>query len=100
MSGLSVPQVKSIPVRSFRSLINEIKRFQACLSSETEVGIFANGAGLPLHVESVRRSGQMLIFEGVDSNGRQARIIQHYTQVSIQVVAVTKLQQEARRIGF
>ncbi|MFL5239024.1 MAG: hypothetical protein ACJ8EL_15765 [Rhizomicrobium sp.] len=98
--GLSVSEVKSIPARSFKSLVNELKRFQASLSSETEVGIFANGAGLALHVESVRTSGQMLIFDGVDSNARQARIIQHYTQVSVQVVAVNKLQPQARRIGF
>ena len=100
MAALSVRQVKSIPVKSFNSLVDEIKRFQEGLSSETEVGIFANGAGLPLHVESIRMSGQILIFDGVDSDSRHARIIQHYTQVSIQIVALNKLQPEARRIGF
>jgi hypothetical protein len=100
MAGLSVPEVKSIPVKSFKSLVEELKRFQKGLSSEDEVGIFASGAGLPLHVEAIRNSGQMVIFSGVDSNARRACIIQHYTQVSIQIVALNKLQPVARRIGF
>jgi hypothetical protein len=100
MAGLSVPEVKSIPVKSFKSLVDELKRFQKGLSGEDEVGIFANGAGLPLHVETVRSSGQMVVFSGVDSSARRACIIQHYTQVSIQIVALKKLEPEPRRIGF
>lgn len=97
---LGLEHMKSIPEMSFDALSREMKRFQEGLSDEMEVGIFANGAGLPLHVENVRMSGQMVIFHGVDGEGRQARIIQHYTQVSVQMVAVKKLQAEARRIGF
>lgn len=100
MAGFQLPEIKSIPEMSFDSLAKEIKRFQDALPNDMEVGIFANSVGLPLHVESVRKSGQMVVFDGVDGEGRQARIIQHYTQVSVQMVAVKKLEAEARRIGF
>jgi hypothetical protein len=36
----------------------------------------------------------------VDEQDRQARIIQHYTQIRVQMVAVKKLGQQATRIGF
>jgi hypothetical protein len=100
MVGFADIEIKSIPEQAFEDLIEEIRRFQETLSDETEVGIFANGAGLPLHVESVRMANLMVVFDGVDGEGRQARIIQHYTQVSVQMVAVNKLQDEPRRIGF
>lgn len=93
-------EIKSVPEYAFEALTKEIKRFQKGLSDEMEVGIIANGAGAPIHVESVRMSGQMVVFDGVDGEGRQARIIQHYTQVSVQMIAVNKLAEEARRIGF
>lgn len=93
-------EIKSVPEYAFEALTKEIKRFQKGLSADMEVGIAANGAGLTIHVESVRMSGQMVVFDGVDGEGRQARLIQHYTQVSVQMIAVNKLQAEARRIGF
>jgi hypothetical protein len=100
MAGFQLPEIKSIPEMSFDSLAKEIDRFQMLLPADMEVGIFANGAGLPLHVETVRMSGQMVVFDGVDGEGRQARIIQHYTQVGVQMVGVNKLEAKARRIGF
>lgn len=42
----------------------------------------------------------MVVFDGVDGEGRQALIIQHYTQVRVPMIAVNKLQAEAKSIGF
>jgi hypothetical protein len=80
--------------------VRELALFQEGLSEETEVGIFANGASIPMHVESVRLSNQLVVFNGVDGEGRPACIIQHYTQISVQMIAVRKLENEPRRIGF
>jgi hypothetical protein len=96
----SLPEIKSIPEYAYDALVREIERFQGALTDEMEVGIIANGAGLTIHVDSLRFSGQMIVFSGVDGEGRQARLIQHYTQANVQMIAVQKLSQEPRRIGF
>lgn len=95
-----LPRIKAVPELAYESLVKEIKRFQDRLPSDMEVGIVANGAGLTVHVDTVRFSGQMIVFDGEDSEGRMARLIQHYTQANVQMVAVKKLKAEARRIGF
>ncbi|KQV62702.1 MULTISPECIES: hypothetical protein [unclassified Caulobacter] len=99
-SKFQVPVLKSIPEYAFDALVEEMKRFQTRLSDETELGIVANGPGLTIHVDDLRLSGQMVVFDGVDSEGRAARLIQHYTQVNVQMVAVPKQQEKPRRIGF
>ena len=95
-----IPEIKSIPEHAFDALVAEMKRFESRLSDETELGIVANGAGLTIHVETLRFSGQMVVFDGVDGDGRASRLIQHYTQVNVQMVAVAKQQEQPRRIGF
>src|SRR5689334_5510372 len=95
-----LPEIKSVPEYAFEALVREMKKFQEDLSDETEVGIVANGAGLTIHVESVRMAGQMLVFRGVDAEGHPAQLVQHYTQVNVQMVAVQKQEDEPRRIGF
>lgn len=42
----------------------------------------------------------MFVFSGFDNFGRTARLIQHFTQVNVQMVAVDKLNETASRIGF
>lgn len=95
-----IPVMKSIPEQSFEDLVEEIHRFQSRLSDEMELGIVANGAGLTIHVDRLQRSGQMIIFSGTVSDGYEARLIQHYTQINVQMVAVPKLDESPRRIGF
>ncbi|MCD2324757.1 hypothetical protein LQ953_12100 [Sphingomonas sp. IC-56] len=95
-----VPRLKSIPEHAFDALVLEIDRFQQRLTGEQEVGVVANGAGLIIHVGQLRFSGQMIVFDGVDGDGREARLIQHYTQANVQMIAVQKLADQPRRIGF
>lgn len=95
-----MPNIKPIPEYAFDALIAEIRKFQSRLSDDMEVGIVANGAGLTIHVGEIRYSGQMIVFDGVDGEGHEARLIQHYTQANVQMISVKKLQAEARRIGF
>lgn len=98
--NFDMPKLKSVPEYSYDALVKEMERFQRSLSAEDEMGIIANGAGLVIHVEGVRYSGQMIVFSGVDSNGNEARLVQHYTQTNVQMIAVGKLHDEPRRIGF
>jgi hypothetical protein len=87
-------------VRAFEALSKEVSSFQDHLLSTQEVGISVNGADNVIHVFAIRRSGQMVVFEGTDSHGRSARLIQHYTQVNVQMIAVDTVAEQARRIGF
>ncbi len=104
--GVSLPSlpklepIKSVPELAFSALAGQMDRFQDGLTADTEVGVIANGAGLILHVERVTYAGQMIVFSGTDSEGRRSTLIQHYSQINVQMIAVPKLNEEARRIGF
>jgi hypothetical protein len=95
-----IPEIKPVFEYAFDALVAEMKRFQARLSDDMELGIVANGAGLIIHVENLRCSGQMFVFDGVNSNGHPSRLIQHFTQANVQMIAVPKLEEEPRRVGF
>ena len=92
--------MKTPPELAFEALAEEINRFQRSINTDSEVGIVANGGGLIIHVEHVRQSGQMIVFDGVDPQSRNARLVQHFTQTNVQMLELEKLQEEARRIGF
>jgi hypothetical protein len=93
-------EIKTAPDYAFDSLSSEVTKFQNGLTGEYEVGLAMNGAGGTIHVNSIRLESQLIVFEGVDDQGRTARVIQHYTQLSLQMVAAAKLDEHARRIGF
>ncbi len=95
-----LPEIKSIAEYAYDALLGEIKRFSGQLPDDMELGIVSNGGGLIIHIEKLYQSGQMVVFIGSDGEGRQARLIQHYTQANVQMIAVKKLDAEARRIGF
>ncbi|UDF03286.1 hypothetical protein [Asticcacaulis sp. AND118] len=95
-----IPTIKSAPEYAFDALRLEMKGFQSRLTDEFELGAVANGAGLIIYVSGVRLSGHMIIFEGEDANGHKAILIQHFTQVNVQMIAVPKQKDEPRRIGF
>jgi hypothetical protein len=42
----------------------------------------------------------MILFLGQFPDGRRFELIQHYSQVSMLLVAVPKMKEEPRRIGF
>ena len=98
--NMRVADIKSVPEYAFDALSLEVDKFQATMSADLELGISVSGADNVIHVRAIRKSGQMVVFEGVDIQGRTARLIQHYTQVNLQMVAVPKLDEQAKRIGF
>lgn len=95
-----LPQIKAPHEYAFDALSREVSKFQGTLSPETEVGISVSGADNVIHVRAIRQSGQMVVFEGMDNQNRTARLIQHFTQVNLQMIAVAKLDEQAKRIGF
>lgn len=96
----STPKIVSIPEGAFGSLVERIELVQRQLDDLHEIGIVANGAGILIHVETVMRDGQIIVFAGEDTDGRKSWLLQHYTQLNVQIVAVPKTKPVARRIGF
>ncbi len=84
-------------------LVHQIMEFEKNLGPEHEVGgRFVEGpSGEPLHLSNVASWGpDMILFIGEFPDGRKWELMQHYSQVSMLLVAVQKMQKEPRRIGF
>ncbi len=84
-------------------LVHQIMEFEKNLGPDHEVGgRFVEGpSGEPLHLSNVASWGpDMILFHGQFPDGRRWELIQHYSQVSLLLVAVRKIHDEPRRIGF
>ncbi len=90
-------------IQAFASLKEYISNFQASLDDEHEVGasLVSFGQQVTLHVRSVGYSTPAIItFDGVTENGDREQLIQHVSQLSFLLLAVKKLGDQPRRIGF
>ena len=86
-------------------LVHQVMEFEKNLGPEHEVGgRFVEGPGSePLHLSNVASWGpDMILFMGEFPDGRKWELVQHYSQVSMLLVAVRKINagEEPRRIGF
>jgi len=84
-------------------LIHQIIEFEKSLGADHEVGgRFVEGPGSePLHITNLASWGpDMIMFMGQFPDGRKFELMQHYSQVSVLLVAVPKMAEEPRRIGF
>jgi hypothetical protein len=84
-------------------LVHQIIEFEKHLGADLELGgRFVGGpANEPLHISNVASWGpDMIVFMGQYSDGRKFELLQHYSQVSVLLVAIPKLKDEPRRIGF
>lgn len=77
--------------------------FQAQLSSEEEVGacLTSFGQQITINITSIGfRNPHLMVFYGVDQEGREVQLVQHTSQVNLMLVPVPATSQPARRIGF
>ena len=86
-------------------LVHQVMEFEKNLGPDHEVGgRFVEGPGSePLHLSNVASWGpDMILFMGEFPDGRKWELVQHYSQVSMLLVAVRKINagEEPRRIGF
>jgi hypothetical protein len=80
-----------------------IMEFEKNLGPDHEIGgRFVEGpTSEALHITNVASWGpDMILFMGELPDGRTFELIQHYSQVSVLLVAMKKLNDEPRRIGF
>lgn len=84
-------------------LVHQVMEFEKNLGPDHEVGgRFVEGPnGEPLHLSNVASWGpDMILFMGEFPDGRKWELVQHYSQVSMLLVAVKKINDAPRRIGF
>jgi hypothetical protein len=77
-----------------------VRKFEAQLNADQELGIVISGAA-PIHVVSIAALGANLVaFYGKAAHGGPAVLLQHVTQTNVVLLALPKLGEEARRVGF
>jgi len=84
-------------------LVHQVMEFEKNLGPDHEVGgRFVEGpSGESLHLSNVASWGpDMILFMGEFPDGRKWELVQHYSQVSMLLVAVKKINDSPRRIGF
>lgn len=99
-----LPTHHTNPARwTYEQLIKEIKRFEDALDDEHEIGVrlVSFGASITFHIIDMSYSGPyMITFDGIDDNGFKVQLHQHYTQLSVLLMAMNKIEETPRRIGF
>lgn len=84
-------------------LVHQIMEFEKNLGPDHEIGgRFVQGpSNEPLHISNVASwAPDMILFVGQYPDGRRFELIQHYSQVSVLLVALPKMTDQPRRIGF
>ena len=87
----------------YKRLGEYIKNFEAKLDDEHEIGarLVSFGQTVTFHIENVGYYGPDIIsFDDISSNGEHVQLIQHILQLSVLLVAMKKLSDKPRRIGF
>ncbi|WP_319796562.1 hypothetical protein [Nitrobacter sp.] len=79
----------------------QLKIFQRKISDDAEVGIMVAGNAGTFHLRQISVSNpDMLIFDGIDQDGRTMQLFQHHSQLSVMLVEVPKIEDQPYRIGF
>jgi len=101
---IELPLYKTNPAAwTHEKLIEYIKDFETNLDNEQEIGanLVSFGNNLVFHIDRIDYYGPDIIcFTGVDNNNSQLQLIQHISQLNVLLMAVPKLDEKPRRIGF
>jgi hypothetical protein len=84
-------------------MVTLINSFQAKMPEDVEVGmsVVGSGSAQSFRLRDVRASNpDIIIFDGLDDNGNDVQLIQHYTQMAVVLIARPKMDETPYRIGF
>ena len=104
-AAMSLPVIEpNIPAKWMHErIVRSINEFEEKLDSHHEVGLrlVSFGSNEVFHIEDVGFWGPDLIkFFGKNSQNEPVELMQHYSQVSVLLVASKKLNDQPKRIGF
>ena len=84
-------------------VVRSIQSFEEQLDEEHEIGarLVSFGSEMTFYIEDVGYWGpDMITFYGRDPDGSEVELLQHISQLSVLLVALKKVEQKPRRIGF
>ncbi|MGY4260104.1 hypothetical protein ACVI1L_007172 [Bradyrhizobium sp. USDA 4516] len=83
-------------------LLDLIHAYQSRMSDDAEIGISVVGSAASFRLRAISVSNpDILIFDGIDDNGNEVRLLQHHSQMAVLLVSMPKLGAEpAFRMGF
>jgi len=95
------PPQPSQAERTYRTMKEYVRLFQSRVGNEHAIGALLAPFGT-FHIELIGyHNPDILTFEGVNENNEPVLLIQHVSQLSMQLVALKKISEEPRRgIGF
>ncbi|MXW50233.1 MAG: hypothetical protein F4X81_09490 [Gammaproteobacteria bacterium] len=103
-SNLQIPtSIENSAKWMHERVVRSINSFEEQLDQEHEVGARLVNFGLEMtfHIEDVGYWGPDIItFYGMDQEGNNVELLQHISQLSVLLVALKKVRDEPRRIGF
>ena len=84
-------------------IVRSINEFEKKLDQDHEIGarLVNFGTNMTFHIEDVGYWGpDIIIFHGKGHDGNSVELLQHISQLSVLLVALKKVHEEPRRIGF
>lgn len=88
---------------TYQRLVKYINEFEKGLDDDHEIGarLVSFGNGVAFHIIDIGYYGPDIVsFQGMNENGEKVELIQNISQLNILLVAVRKLEEKPRRIGF
>lgn len=101
---IHMPESTSNPARwTYTRLAEYIQDFESHLDEDHEIGarLVSFGSTVIFHIQTIGYYGPDIItFDGVNDDGEVVKLIQNISQLSVLLVAMKKLHEKPRRIGF
>lgn len=94
---------KSSAQWTYERLANYIQKFEANLDEDHEIGarLVSFGSDITFHVDNIGYHGPDIItFFGKNDLGEDVQLIQNISQLSVLLVAMKKVGEKPKRIGF
>jgi hypothetical protein len=88
---------------AYNRLVEYIKEFEKGLDEEHEIGarLVSFGSNFTFHIQDMGYYGPDIItFYGQDDKGQDVQLIQNISQLNVLLIALKKLQDKPRRLGF
>jgi hypothetical protein len=87
----------------YERLVRYIREFEQGLDNEHEIGarLVSFGSIVTFHIQDLGYFGPDIIcFSGQDENGQNVQLIQNIAQLNVLLIAMKKVEENPRRIGF
>ncbi len=103
LPGITLPKNVNPAEWTYERLAKYIEEFEKSLDNEHEIGarLVSFGQSIVFHIDDIGYHGPDIItFYGKDNIGQDVQLIQNIAQLSVLLVAMKKLGEKAKRIGF